>query len=82
LKMEMMKNLTNLLGKVTILQKSGTKINTSNLEIDNSDDLEIYKTDYPTEYVSSETYIKANKMYYDVISKKINLIGAVKAVYE
>lgn len=82
LKMEISKNLTNLLGKVTILQKSGTKINTSNLEIDKSDDLEIYKTDYLTEYVSSETYIKANKMYYDVISKKINLIGAVTAVYE
>lgn len=80
--MDMNKNSINLLGKVTILQNSGTKINTSNLQIDNSDDEEIYQTDYPTEYISSQLNIKANKMYYDVTSKNIDLFGAVNAVYE
>ena len=80
--MDMNKNSINLLGKVTILQNSGTKINTSNLQIDNSNDEEIYQTDYPTEYISSQLNIKANKMYYDVTSQNIDLFGAVNAVYE
>jgi len=80
--MDMNENSINLLGKVTILQNSGTKINTSDLQIDNSDDQEIYQTDYPTEYISSQSNIKANKMYYDVTSQNIDLFGAVNAIYK
>jgi LPS export ABC transporter protein LptC len=80
--MDMNKNLTNLRGKVNILQKSGATIKTSNLQVDSSNDKEIYKTDYPTEYISGESNIKSNRMYYDVISKKIDLFGAVNAIYE
>ena len=80
--MDMNKNLTNLLGEVNMLEKSGTKIKTSNLLIDNSNDREIYETNQTTEYISEQSYIKSNKMYYDVFSKKINLSGDIFAVYE
>jgi len=79
---DMMQDLTKLLGKVEILESSGTKIFTSDLIIENNKDAEIYKTDKPSEYISKQSNIKADNLYYDVLSKKINLEGNVLAVYE
>ena len=78
----MAKNLTYLLGKVEIIENSGNKIFSSDLIVENNGDKEIYKTDKPSEYISKQSNIKANNMYYDVLSKKIDLTGKVIAVYE
>ena len=78
----MEKNLTNLLGKVEILKSSGTKIFTSDLIIDKSNSKEIYRTNQLSNYVSIKSNIKANQMYYDVLSEKIDLSGGVVAIYE
>lgn len=80
--MDMNKNLTNLLGKVEIIEKTGTKIKTANLLIDNSNGSEVYKTDQPTEYISVQSNIKSNEMFFDAISKKLKLTGEVVAIYE
>ena len=80
--MDMNKNLTNLLGEVEIIEKTGTKIKTANLLIDNSNGSEVYKTDQPTEYISVQSNIKSNKMFFDAISKKLKLTGEVVAIYE
>ena len=79
---DMEKNLTNLLGKVEILKSSGTKIFTSDLIIDKSNSKEIYRTNQLSNYVSIKSNIKANQMYYDVLSEKIDLSGGVVAIYE
>ena len=79
---DMEKNLTNLLGKVEILKSSGTKIFTSDLIIDKSNSKEIYRTKQLSNYVSIKSNIKANQMYYDVLSEKIDLSGGVVAIYE
>tara|TARA_B110000003_G_scaffold258875_1_gene278391 strand:- start:557 stop:1507 length:951 start_codon:yes stop_codon:yes gene_type:complete len=82
LNIDMNKNLTNLLGKVQILEDSGVKIITSNLIVDQSNGGEFYKTDYPTYYKAPKSNINAKKMYYDAILKTIDLQGEVKAVYD
>ena len=79
---DMEKNLTNLLGKVEILKSSGTKIFTSDLIIDKSNSKEIYRTKQLSNYVSIKSNIKANQMYYDVLSEKIDLSGGVVAIYD
>ena len=79
---DMEKNLTNLLGKVEILKSSGTKIFTSDLIIDKSNSKEIFRTNQLSNYVSIQSNIKANQMYYDVLSEKIDLSGGVVAIYE
>jgi LPS export ABC transporter protein LptC len=79
---DMVKNLTKLVGKVEIIENSGTKIFSSDLIVENDGDMEIYKTDKPSEYISKQSNIKANNMYYDVLSKKIDLTGKVLGVYE
>ena len=79
---DMAKNLTYLLGNVEIIENSGNKIFSSDLIVENYGDKEIYKTDKPSEYISKQSNIKANNMYYDVLSKKIDLTGKVLAVYE
>ena len=82
LNMNMNQNQTNFLGKVEILQRTGTKIFTSNLIVDQSDGGEFYKSDYPTKYISSKSNITAKKIYYDAILNIIDLQGEVEAVYE
>ena len=80
--MDMNKNLINLLGEVEILDFNGGSIKTSNLIIDQSNEGEIFKSNEPSHLKSNTIDIKAKKMHYDAISKKLELMGRVKAVYE
>ena len=79
---DMKENQTKLLGRVEILQKSGTKILSHDLVVDQSDGSEIYKSNKPTNYQSKSSNIKAQGMYYDVASQKIELMGGVVGRYE
>ena len=79
---DMNKNLLNLLGKVNILGASGSKIDSYNLIIDQSNGGEIFKSNDLVHYQSTGVNIKAKKMYYDVPFKKIELTNEVSAVYE
>jgi len=79
---DMKENQTKLLGRVDILQKSGAKILSHDLVVDQSDGSEIYKSNKPTNYQSKSSNIKAQGMYYDVASQKIELMGGVVGRYE
>ena len=79
---DMNKNLIKLLGKVEILGLSGSKIESYNLLIDQSNGGEVYKSNDSVHYQSSATNIKAKKMNYDAVTKKLELMDEVLAVYE
>jgi len=74
--------LLTLAGKVKILQKSGSKINTKNLSIDQSKGGELYRTDEKIHYQSRVADISAIGMRYDAQSQKIKLTGGVVGRYE
>ena len=80
--MNMNNNLTNLLGNVKFIGAAGTTMYSSNLIVDQSNDSEVFKTNYPTRYNSPESNIRSNKMYYDTSVNKIKLTGNVVAIYE
>jgi lipopolysaccharide export system protein LptC len=79
---DMKENQTKLLGKVEILQKSGDKIFSHDLVVDQSHGGEIYKSNKPTNYQSKISNIKSQGMYYDVVSQRIELMGGVIGLYE
>tara|TARA_B100000795_G_scaffold78240_1_gene55897 strand:+ start:1698 stop:2654 length:957 start_codon:yes stop_codon:yes gene_type:complete len=74
--------LINLLGKVEILTGSGGILKSTNVEIDQSNDGEIIKSNSPTYFKSNTVDIKAKKMQYDSVTKKLELMKEVIAVYE
>ena len=78
----MNKNLMKLLGKVEVLNISGSKMNSYNLIVDKSDGVEVYKTNDSTHYQTKVSDIRAKRMNYDAITKKVELIGGVLGVYE
>tara|TARA_B100000795_G_scaffold228804_1_gene185620 strand:+ start:479 stop:1435 length:957 start_codon:yes stop_codon:yes gene_type:complete len=78
----MNKNLLNLLGKVNILGVSGSTIDSYNLQVDQSNGGEIFKSNDLVHYQSTGVNIKALKMYYNVPYKKIELTNKVSAIYE
>ena len=78
----MNKNLLNLLGKVNILGVSGSTIDSYNLQVDQSNGGEIFKSNDLVHYQSTGVNIKAKKMYYNVPYKKIELTNKVSAIYE
>ena len=80
--LDMKENLTKLLGRVEILQKSGTKILSHDLVVDQSHGGEIYKSNKPTNYQSKISNIKSQGMYYDAVSQRIELMGGVVGLYE
>jgi len=80
--LDMEENLTKLLGRVEILQKSGAKILSYDLVVDQSNGSEIYKSNKPTNYQSKISDIKSQGMYYDVVSQRIELMGGVVGRYE
>lgn len=80
--LDMNKELMQLLGKVKILQNTGSKINTQDLLVDQSDDGEVYTTKERIHYQSKVADIRAKGMHYDTIKQKIRLTGGVKAYYE
>lgn len=83
LDMDTNKGITTLLGKVKILQKSGTKIDTKRLIIDQSQGHTVYRTKEKVHYQSDRSDIRAKKgMYYNVNDQKIRLTGGVVGRYE
>ena len=73
---------TKLLGDVTVVNGFGSSLTSYDLIIDQSNDGEIFKSNSPTRFQSDTVDIKAKKMHYDAIAKKIKLTDEVKATYE
>lgn len=74
--------LTKLLGNVDILDGSGSSLKSYDLMIDQSNGGEIFMSNSPSHFQSSTVDIKAKKMHYDGISKKLKLTDEVVAIYE
>ena len=73
---------TKLLGDVTIVNSFGSSLTSYDLIIDQSNGGEIFKSDSPSRFQSNTVDIKAKKMHYDAITKKLKLTNEVKATYE
>ncbi|MDB4138995.1 LPS export ABC transporter periplasmic protein LptC [Candidatus Thioglobus sp.] len=80
--MDMNIKLINLLGKVEVVIEPGGVLKSSNVVIDQSNDGEVLKSNSLSHFKSNTVDIKANKMHYDAITKKLELMSKVVAVYE
>ncbi|WP_291929726.1 LPS export ABC transporter periplasmic protein LptC [Candidatus Thioglobus sp.] len=80
--LDMQEKILQLSGKVKILQNSGTKINTQDLVVDQSNDGDVYRTEEKIHYQSKLANINAVGMHYDAKNKKVKLTGGVAGVYE
>jgi len=79
---DMNSGLTKLLGNVDVLGESGSSFKSYDLIIDQSNGGEIFMSNSPSSFKSSTVDIKAKKMHYDAISKKLKLTDEVVAIYE
>ena len=79
---DMNSNLTRLLGNVVVLNDSGSSLKSYDMIIDQSNGGEIFKSNSPSRFQSNTVDIKAKKMHYDSISKKLKLTDEVVAIYE
>ncbi len=80
--LDMNENLMKLLGKVEVLNSSGSKMDSYNLIVDQSNGGEVYKSNDPTHYQTKTSDIRAKRMHYDANTKKVELTGGVLGVYE
>ena len=80
--LDMNENLMKLLGKVEVLNSSGSKMDSYNLIVDQSNGGEVYKSNDPTHYQTKTSDIRAKRMHYDAKTKKVELTGDVLGVYE
>ena len=80
--LDMNKNLIKLLGKVEVLNSSGSTMNSYDLIVDQSDGGEVYKTSNSTHYQTQVSDIRARTMHYDAKTKKVELMGGVLGVYK
>ncbi|MDC1535677.1 LPS export ABC transporter periplasmic protein LptC [Candidatus Thioglobus sp.] len=80
--MDMNIKLINLLGKVEVVSGPGGVLKSSNVVIDQSNDGEVLKSNSLSHFKSNTVDIKAKKMHYDAVTKKLELINRVVAVYE
>ena len=80
--LDMNENLVKLLGKVEVLNSSGSKMNSYNLIVDQSNGGEVYKTNDSVHYQTQASDIHAKRMHYDAKTKKVELMGGVLGVYE
>ena len=80
--MDMNIKLINLLGKVEVVSASGGVLKSSNVVIDQSNDGEVLKSNSLSHFKSNTVDIKAKKMHYDAVTKKLELMNRVVAVYE
>jgi LPS export ABC transporter protein LptC len=80
--LDMNKNLMKLLGKVEVLNSSGSTMNSYNLIVDQSNGGEVYKTNDLTHYQTKVSDIRAKRMHYDSKTKKVELMGGVLGVYK
>ena len=74
--------LINLLGEVEVMSGPGVSLKSSNVEIDQSNDGEVLKSNSSSHFKSNTVDIKAKKMHYDAVTKKLQLMNRVVAVYE
>jgi lipopolysaccharide export system protein LptA len=79
---DMNSNLTRLLGNVEVLNGSGSSLKSYDMIIDQSNGGEIFMSNSPSRFQSNTVDIKAKKMHYDAISKKLKLTDEVVATYE
>ena len=79
---DMNENLMKLLGKVEVLNNSGSTMNSYNLIVDQSNGGEVYKSNDATHYQTKVSDIRAKSMHYDAKTKKVELMGGVLGVYE
>ena len=79
---DMNKNIVKLFNAVKILQESGSKIDTKNLIIDQSNNKEIYSTKEKVHYQFKTADIYSTGMYFNAKSQKIKLTGGVTGHYE
>jgi len=80
--LNMNKNLMKLLGKVEVLNSSGSKMNSYNLIVDQSNGGEVYKTKDSVHYQTQVSEIHSKRMHYDAKTKKVELMGGVLGVYK
>ena len=80
--MDMNIKLINLLGKVEIVNGPGDILKSSNVVIDQSNGGEVLKSNSLSHFKSNTVDIKAKKMHYDAVTKKLELMNRVVAVYE
>ena len=80
--MDMNIQLINLLGKVEVLSGPGGILKSTNVIIDQSNDGEVLKSNSLSHFKSNTVDIKAKKMHYDAVTKKLQLMNRVVAVYE
>jgi len=80
--LDMNENLMKLLGKVEVLNSSGSTMNSFNLIVDQSNGGEVYKTNDSVHYQTQVSDIRAKRMHYDAKTKKVELMGGVLGVYE
>ena len=74
--------LINLLGRVEALTSDGGSLKSSNVLIDQSNGGEVLKSNSSSYFKSNTVDIKAKKMHYDAVTKKLELMNKVVAVYE
>jgi len=80
--LDMIENLMKLLGKVEVLNSSGSTMNSYNLIVDQSNGGEVYKTNDSVHYQTQVSDIHAKRMHYDAKTKKVELMGGVLGVYK
>ena len=80
--MNMNIKIINLLGKVEVVSGPGGVLKSSNVIIDESNDGEVLKSNSLSHFKSNTVDIKAKKMHYDAVTKKLELMNRVVAVYE
>ena len=80
--MDMNIKLINLLGKVEVVSGPEGVLKSSNVVIDQSNDGEVLKSNSLSHFKSDTVDIKAKKMHYDAVTKKLELMNRVVAVYE
>ena len=80
--MDMNIKIINLLGKVKVVNGPGGVLKSSNVIIDQSNDGEVLKSNSLSHFKSNTVDIKAKKMHYDAVTKKLELMNRVVAVYE
>ena len=80
--LDMQDATTKLLGKVSLLQNSGSNIQTKNITIDQTEGAEVYQTNEGIHYRSTVADIRAKGMHYDAAQQKIKFTGDVVGQYD
>lgn len=80
--LDMQDDTTQLLGKVSLLQNSGSNIQTKNITVDQTDGAEVYQTNDGIHYQSTVADIRAQGMHYDAAQQKIKFTGGVVGQYD